>query len=94
MGADREALQREHEDRLIAEADEADSKAHAKSGSVLEQLGKKESLASQLVELVSDAELWHDRDQESFATVEVEGHHEHWRLRSRQFKTWLARRMS
>lgn len=56
--------------------------------------GKKEkapSVATQLVELASDAELFHDDAFECFARVEVGDHHETMRVRSQMFKRWLLR---
>jgi hypothetical protein len=38
------------------------------------------------------AELWHDPDGEAWATIEVDGHREHHRVRTRPFRTWLRRR--
>jgi hypothetical protein len=45
------------------------------------------------VQLAVDAgvELWHDSDDEGFATIMVNGHREHWPVRSRVFRTWLQR---
>jgi hypothetical protein len=38
------------------------------------------------------AELWHNPDGEAWATIEVGGHREHHRVRTRPFRTWLRRR--
>jgi len=45
-----------------------------------------------LVDLVlnQDVGLWHDPDGVAYATVKVNNHQEHWPLRSRSFRSWLA----
>jgi hypothetical protein len=54
----------------------------------------KESPATQLVRLAQEqgAELWHSLDMEPFATIPVQGHRENWRLPTRGFRQWLARK--
>ncbi len=51
------------------------------------------SAASKLVELVreSGAELFHDSDGTAYARLTIDGHQEVHRLRSKPFRTWLAR---
>ena len=44
-----------------------------------------------LIECAQDAELWHDPDRNGYATVPVGDHHEHYRIRSRMFRDWMAR---
>jgi len=51
----------------------------------------KESAATKLTEIAKDNELWHTPDGEAYATVEVDGHWEHWPVRSKGFKRWLVR---
>ena len=53
---------------------------------------EKKSQATLLVELAADAELFHDTKGDAYATFEVDGHQETWRVRSKSFKQWLARR--
>lgn len=43
-----------------------------------------------VIELVGDIELWHGRDGDAFATVQINGHRENWAVRSRQFEIWLS----
>jgi hypothetical protein len=35
--------------------------------------------------------LWHTPDGEPWGTIAVAGHHEHWPLAARAFRTWLQR---
>lgn len=49
------------------------------------------SQATQLIQLAGDAALWHTPDGEAFASIRVADHHEHYRLRSKEFKQWLAK---
>ncbi|HXF56333.1 MAG TPA: hypothetical protein VNO34_01915 [Actinomycetota bacterium] len=51
-----------------------------------------ESQATRLVRLGREAELWHSQDGDGWATIDANGHREHWPLRSRGFREWLARR--
>ena len=44
-----------------------------------------------LVNLAGDVLFWHTPDGDAYATISVEGHREHHAVRSRRFKTWLAR---
>lgn len=55
--------------------------------------GKPPNQATVLTEIAeNNAELWHDPDGEAWATIDIAGHHEHHRVRTRPFKTWLRRR--
>lgn len=45
-----------------------------------------------LIGLTDDGEFWHDASAEAFATIPVNRHREHWPVRSRQFRMWLASR--
>ncbi|MGZ0173915.1 MAG: bifunctional DNA primase/polymerase [Planctomycetales bacterium] len=38
-----------------------------------------------------DCELWHSDNELGCVTIHHDGHTEHWRIRSKQFKSWLAR---
>ena len=53
---------------------------------------KEPSQATRLVSIGREVEVWHAPDGEAFATVVVGGHHQHWPLRSKFFRQWLARR--
>jgi putative DNA primase/helicase len=39
-----------------------------------------------LLDLIDDAELWHSPDREGFASIPIDGHLEHWAVRSKSFK--------
>lgn len=54
---------------------------------------EKKSQATLLVELAAAAELWHTPGHgDGYATITVDGHREHWPVRSKAFRRWLARR--
>jgi hypothetical protein len=55
-------------------------------------LGRGHSQATLLVDLASDVELFHTSDRSAYATIPVEGHREHWSLKSKHFHRFLARR--
>jgi hypothetical protein len=63
-----------------------------KSNSGGEAKKQKPSQAQILLQLASDAELFHTPDQESYATFPVGGHAETWSLRSKHPRLWLSRR--
>jgi hypothetical protein len=44
-----------------------------------------------LISIGLEAELWHDRDGNSFATVAVNSHHESYAINGRAFRNWLTR---
>jgi Bifunctional DNA primase/polymerase, N-terminal len=43
-----------------------------------------------LIGLTEFVELWHDATRIAFASFQVGAHHEHWPVRSRKFRMWLA----
>ena len=45
-----------------------------------------------MVEFADEAELWHSPDRERYATVLIGDHHEHWPVKSKDFRRWLAGR--
>jgi hypothetical protein len=45
---------------------------------------------SRVIDLLADAELWHDPERTAYATVPVDGHRENHELGSTFFKDWLA----
>ncbi|MGH9944459.1 MAG: DUF3854 domain-containing protein, partial [Pyrinomonadaceae bacterium] len=53
---------------------------------------ERKSQATVLVELASEAELFHTPDGEPYAGIRVGGHLETWPLKSRGFRDWLMRR--
>ncbi|HVC96952.1 MAG TPA: ATP-binding protein [Pirellulales bacterium] len=59
---------------------------------VTRQAGPAASRATALVELAEGAELWHTADGTAHASIGLNSSWQHWRLRSRPFSLWLARR--
>jgi hypothetical protein len=59
-----------------------------------EDRGERQSQATRLVELAAEVELWHTpgADGEAWATIEVDGHREHWPLKVKRFRRWLSER--
>ncbi|MBM4094252.1 MAG: DUF3854 domain-containing protein, partial [Planctomycetes bacterium] len=52
----------------------------------------RKSQSTLLVELAEAAALWHtDGQGDAYATIDFGGHKEHWPIRSKAFKRWLAR---
>lgn len=52
---------------------------------------QKASVASRLITLALErAEVWHTPDGEAWATIPRAGHREHWPVRSKAFRAWLA----
>ena len=43
-----------------------------------------------LIGLTEGCELWHDAERIAYATYPVNSHHEHWPIRSREFRMWLS----
>jgi len=52
---------------------------------------KEQSQANRLVKVASSIELFHDGNEDAFATVPVKGHRETYPIRSSKFKRWLSR---
>lgn len=52
--------------------------------------GNRKSAATLLVEIGEQSELWHTPNREPYATIEVDGHLENWRLTDKSFKRHLA----
>jgi len=52
--------------------------------------GSKRSARDGLLALLDDAELWHDSQRTTYATVTVDSHRENHEIASRGFKGWLA----
>lgn len=50
------------------------------------------SAATQLVEMVAEAELFHTPDKKAYVTTPVREHHETWQLNSKPFRLFLQRR--
>ena len=52
------------------------------------------TIADMLVQIAFDeAELCHDKDQNAYATIQINEHWETWAVRSKGFKLWLRRRL-
>jgi Bifunctional DNA primase/polymerase, N-terminal len=45
-----------------------------------------------LIGLTEFVELWHDASRTAYASFQVGAHHEHWPVRSREFRMWLSGR--
>jgi hypothetical protein len=61
-------------------------------GDAAEATAPRKTAATVLFEevLQSGAELWHTPGKENFATISVDGHFEHMRIRSAVFRQWIA----
>lgn len=53
--------------------------------------GKPPPQSVRLVEITEDSTLWHTPELEAFVTLDINGHKEHWPVRSSGFKNWLSR---
>jgi hypothetical protein len=51
----------------------------------------RKSQATLLVELVKDVALWHTPEQDAYATLAIDSHHEHWPLKTKAVRLWLRR---
>lgn len=65
----------------------------AKAIAAADEKERAPSQATLLIDLAqaAGAVLWHDPDGEPYATVQITNHRENWRLRSKQFRDFLAR---
>lgn len=73
---------------LMTEAKEGESE----DSNTQESSSRKLTQATILVGLAETGDYWHSIDGESFATVRVDDHDEHWPLRAKKFTQWLSRR--
>jgi hypothetical protein len=81
------------DDEIVSAADNADAQAESDAGAaVASDREERKSQATQLVELASGIELFHDPDGNGFARFPVEEHVEVAGVRNKRFRTWLARR--
>src|SRR5689334_5401075 len=73
------------------EAEASSAEEHPNAPGASDGTGpRKVSQATLLVKIASErAEFWRTPDSDLFATVEVDGHREHLRIASKQFKQWL-----
>jgi hypothetical protein len=88
-GLERDALE-PLDAKLVRKADDADEEAEDERDERDER--KPKTQATILVELASDAELWRTPDGTAYASIEIGDHREHWPIRSKGFRQWLARR--
>ena len=81
---------------LRARLKEAGCRVTALDGAIAEENGptggRDPSQADILIGLAADASLFHTPDGTGYADLEVSGHRETWRIRSKDFKRWLALR--
>jgi putative DNA primase/helicase len=86
--------------KLIAAAEpfqrQADrkSKGHTAGGDAAHSGGGRRRTPQRdtLIGLTENCQLWHDLDRIAYATIPVNEHHEHWPIRSRDFRMWLSGR--
>jgi putative DNA primase/helicase len=80
-------------DTLIAAAKPAERKSKARDDDEEDTGGGRRRRVPQrdtLIGLTDDCELWHDAERIAYATFGVNAHHEHWQVRSREFRMWLS----
>ena len=76
---------------LIAAAVPVDARARAATEA--DATGRRRRRQSgNLLDFLSEVELWHSPDREAFATVKIGGHFENWPVRSKDFREWLSGR--
>jgi putative DNA primase/helicase len=76
-----------------AEALVADALPAPNGGGARADSGRRRTPARDVVlELTADCEFWHDDNRTAYATFPVNGHHENWPVRSREFRMWLRHR--
>jgi len=68
------------------------SAAECETASVGGKDKKRQSVATRLLDLAEDIELFHTPDRMTFAVIKQDGHTETWPLESRTVKDYLARR--
>jgi hypothetical protein len=71
------------------ELDGLDALAKAKKQEDDEAAKGKPTQRELLIEIAKTAELWHTQDFEPWATVDYDGHREHWPVKSSGFRRWL-----
>ena len=78
-------------DRLEGMAAE-DGQAAQEANGATDETKHRPSQATRLVEIThnAQAELWRDPEHNSWTTIPVEGHREHWQLRGVSFKRWVS----
>ena len=79
--------------KLVAAAKAAERKSKATRDDDEEDPGggrRRTPQRDTLIGLTDDCELWHDAERIAYATFGVNAHHEHWPVRSREFRMWLS----
>lgn len=80
--------------KLIASATSFDHKPAGKGASASEERPggnrKRTPQRDTLIGITDGCDLWHDADRTAYATFGVNAHHEHWPVRSREFRMWLS----
>jgi hypothetical protein len=54
--------------------------------------GREPTQREKLISIGLDADLWHDKDGNSFASVTIDGHQESYAINGRSFRNWLTRK--
>ena len=85
-----ELVKQENEKRCDPPLDEAEVRKIVESALNYPSPDKKPTATSQLIEIAQAAPLWHDAEPTPFCSITNDGHVEHWPLRSRAFRQWLA----
>ncbi|MFG1281540.1 hypothetical protein [Xanthobacter autotrophicus] len=63
------------------------------NGDVEERAPRRRATAGDTIgEVTAGGEFWHAPDRTGYATVDVDGHREHWAVESKGFERWLADR--
>ncbi len=92
LNCETEELSTRYDEKLCEAADAADREVERAAQETRPDSDNSRVQSKCLVELAQSAALWHTPDDDAYATVEVEGHLEHWKLRSKGFRQWLAHR--
>lgn len=72
--------------------DDGEGKERARRKSAAKRDGR-ESVAKRLIEIARSAELWHDaQSHTTYATIECDGHTEHYAIESTAYRQYLAQR--
>jgi putative DNA primase/helicase len=69
----------------------SEAAAAAAPGDAAAEGNREPTQREKLISIGLDAELWHDRDGNSFASVTIGGHLESYAINSRAFRNWLTR---
>jgi hypothetical protein len=84
------ALQSENQGQCLPPLERAEVAAIAKSACTQHSQSTQTNAEILLGIALADSELWHTSDA-AYATIRRDGHREHWPLRSKGFRQWLAK---